>query len=77
MIVKVGIPTMTYLDLRQVLHDLLDTDDTDGELDSLEVRIRTDGHVAMLRTVTVEDHSDFADGRDRRRIIVLSSELPY
>lgn len=77
MIVKVGVPTMTYFDLRQVLHDLLDTDDADGELDSVEFRIRVDGHLAMLRTITVEENSDFTDGRERRRVIVLSSELPY
>lgn len=77
MIVKVGVPTMTYGDLRQVLHDLLDTHDANGELDSVEVRLRTDGHVAMLRTLTMEDHSDFQDGRDRRQVIILSSELPY
>lgn len=74
MIVKVGIPTMTYGDLRQVLHELLD--EADGELDGVPVRIRAEG-LSMLRTVTIEDgHSDYTDGREPHRIIVLSGDIP-
>lgn len=76
MLVQVGVPTMTMGDLRQVLHEL-ECQYEDDVLDDVPVSLRCEG-LSVLRTVCVEEnHSDFTDGREPHRIIVLSSELPY
>lgn len=79
MIVKVGVPTMTYADLLEVLADLAARFDNPHELDNVPIQLASpESGLTNLRTIKVKDnHSDYTDGSNSHRVIILDNEAPY